>query len=227
MMSWIGLILSLLALALPFALYLLKETKPPGLLIATFVLTTLLVERFYFSLMRSREEKICHIEGDWTVVAVAYSYILMIYIVIYEIYISKSTFNLFCFLFGMVFVVASLVIRWWAAKSLGDQWAIHVDSDRRRTRAPRTLITSGPYRHIRHPIYSAAILEILSIPIAFGSLKAFMISLLVGLPLQITRAFYEEKYLYNIFGQDYKKYSLKTPRFVPRTISIFQSMKKK
>jgi protein-S-isoprenylcysteine O-methyltransferase Ste14 len=67
-----------------------------------------------------------------------------------------------------------------------------------------TVISTGPYRIVRHPMYSGALLMFLFTPIALGSFWA----LLLALPLMvviIVRLLHEEKFLVsNLLG--YKEY---------------------
>ncbi|MHA2295900.1 MAG: methyltransferase family protein [Candidatus Hodarchaeales archaeon] len=66
------------------------------------------------------------------------------------------------------------------------------------------LITSGPYRYVRHPMYVGFILFFVSIPVALGSFIAFAVSLLLPF-LFIYRIRIEEKMLVNHLA-GYKDY---------------------
>jgi methyltransferase len=62
-------------------------------------------------------------------------------------------------LVSMLVLVAALGLRWWALRALGDRWTTRV------VVVPgETLVTSGPYRWLRHPNYVAVVLEIAAIP---------------------------------------------------------------
>ena len=56
------------------------------------------------------------------------------------------------------------------------------------------LITSGPYKYVRHPLYTGAIIFLVCIPLALGSLISFVISLLFPI-LLVYRIRIEEKML--------------------------------
>ena len=82
-------------------------------------------------------------------------------------------------------------------------------------RANATLVTGGPYRWIRHPMYSAALLLI----VAATLLTANAIVLGGGLgmfALLAARSRVEERRLVEKFGDDYRAYQARTGRFVPR-----------
>lgn len=76
------------------------------------------------------------------------------------------------------------------------------------------LVTKGPYRYVRHPIYIGEMLYFLSIPVIFGSLYGLVIMLAI-VPILIYRIEYEEKVLSAKFGQEYEEYASKTWKLIP------------
>jgi protein-S-isoprenylcysteine O-methyltransferase Ste14 len=105
-------------------------------------------------------------------------------------------------------VAAGLLI--WTVRTLGPNL-----TDTVVTRREHTLVTSGPYRWVRHPFYDAAGLAILA-----SSLTAtnWFVLLTGGLAfaLMIVRTRTEEQHLIARFGQSYRAYMERTGRFVPR-----------
>jgi protein-S-isoprenylcysteine O-methyltransferase Ste14 len=83
-----------------------------------------------------------------------------------------------------------------------------------RIKPEHKLITSGPYRFIRHPIYLGEILYFLSIPMIFGSIYGFIV-MLVLIPMLIHRIGVEERVLVSKFGQEYIEYTQKTKKIIP------------
>jgi methanethiol S-methyltransferase len=79
------------------------------------------------------------------------------------------------------------------------------------------LVTTGLYRHMRHPMYTFAILTLASSPIMTAnllySIAIFSLYFWIG-------SYFEEKNLINRFGQDYIEYQKKVPRFFPRIRNI-------
>ncbi|MDP6725981.1 MAG: isoprenylcysteine carboxylmethyltransferase family protein [Candidatus Marinimicrobia bacterium] len=79
----------------------------------------------------------------------------------------------------------------------------------------RTLITKGPFKYIRHPLYSAIIYS------ATGALALWRQSwvLLVSvLPIAFLWSWLvgkEERYMLELFGEKYKNYQTKTGQFLP------------
>ena len=75
------------------------------------------------------------------------------------------------------------------------------------------LVTNGPYRWIRHPIYTAVILFCLPAAIHGGKYKALCMAGLILLGALI-RIFCEESYLRRRFP-DYKDYAARSWRIIP------------
>jgi methyltransferase len=58
-----------------------------------------------------------------------------------------------------VFLVANAV-RWWVIRTLGEHWNVQVvDSTQ------LGIVTSGPFRYVRHPNYVAVFIEMLALPL--------------------------------------------------------------
>jgi len=70
------------------------------------------------------------------------------------------------------------------------------------------VITSGPYRVIRHPMYAAFIILMLSVPLLLGSYYALIPGLLTGV-LFVFRTIFEDKMLHEEL-QGYPEYAQKT-----------------
>jgi protein-S-isoprenylcysteine O-methyltransferase Ste14 len=82
----------------------------------------------------------------------------------------------------------------------------------------QTLITSGPYQFIRHPIYTAFVLIL-------GSILLISANWFIGLAclgmtvLEVTsRIGFEESLMLEYFGDQYREYMKKTGRLLPRLI---------
>jgi protein-S-isoprenylcysteine O-methyltransferase Ste14 len=86
------------------------------------------------------------------------------------------------------------------------------------TRAAHSLVTTGPYRLIRHPFYAAFALELASSAAVtanwFLGLTGFFTVALV-----VFRTKIEEQKLIERFGSRYTDYMEATGRFIPRLIS--------
>jgi len=77
-----------------------------------------------------------------------------------------------------------------------------------------TLVTSGLYARVRHPIYFGLLLASIGVVLDAGPWPQFAIVLLLYVLLNI-KASYEEELLAKRYPE-YKAYAQKTPRFFPR-----------
>ena len=112
---------------------------------------------------------------------------------------------------GVGIAITGFALLQWAQVTLANSW-----SDTPRMMKEQTLITSGPYHFIRHPIYTAFIL-ILSSTLFVSS------NWLIGLCwagmtiLEVaSRIRFEESLMIEYFGDQYRKYMKKTGRFFPK-----------
>jgi len=83
------------------------------------------------------------------------------------------------------------------------------------TRRDHSLVTTGPYRFVRHPFYVAVALAMLG-----NALAAANWFLLIGGAVVFTllaiRTRIEEAELVARFGEAYEAYMRRTPRFLPK-----------
>jgi protein-S-isoprenylcysteine O-methyltransferase Ste14 len=74
------------------------------------------------------------------------------------------------------------------------------------------LVTSGAYRYVRHPLYSAGIAFIWLLPVMTVNVLAINIVLTMYV---VVGAFFEERKLRREFGREYTDYAAVTPMFIP------------
>ncbi len=109
---------------------------------------------------------------------------------------------------GTGVVAASLLV--WVFRSLGTNL-----TDTVVTRIEHTLVTSGPYRWVRHPFYLAFGLIIVADSLATAN---WFLALTGGLTfaLILVRTTREEENLIRRFGDDYRRYQDRTGKLFPR-----------
>jgi len=79
-----------------------------------------------------------------------------------------------------------------------------------------TLITSGPYRFIRHPLYTFGYVAFASLTLMTSLVWMFLITLLPFILFIAWRTPREEEKLIAVFGDDYRQYMTQTGRFLPK-----------
>lgn len=109
---------------------------------------------------------------------------------------------------GALLVGCALLV--WTFRSLGTNL-----TDTVVTRKTHTLVVHGPYRWIRHPLYSSAGLLIAAVSLIAANWFFFAIGVAL-LCLLIMRTRTEERNLVARFGDSYEKYMDRTGRFLPR-----------
>ena len=77
-----------------------------------------------------------------------------------------------------------------------------------------TLVESGLYKYVRHPIYTGTLIRLISIPVFTSSLPGFILSLL-SIPVLNYRIGLEEGMLIEEFGEEYERYKERTWRLFP------------
>ncbi|MEO8440646.1 MAG: isoprenylcysteine carboxylmethyltransferase family protein [Spartobacteria bacterium] len=111
---------------------------------------------------------------------------------------------------GLILFVLGLIVRWIAIIHLGRFFTVNVT-----IAEDHQLITTGPYRYVRHPSYTGTLLVFLG----FGLCMLNIFSL-VAVFLPIAAAFFwrihvEEEALRSAFGDRYRLYAGRTRRVIP------------
>jgi len=109
---------------------------------------------------------------------------------------------------GLALLASGLLV--WMFRTLGRNL-----TDTVVTRKQHALVTTGPYRLVRHPLYSSAALAITGNSLVMANWFIFGTGCLMLVLLAI-RTRKEEENLIARFGNDYRDYMQRTGRFVPR-----------
>jgi protein-S-isoprenylcysteine O-methyltransferase Ste14/mannose-6-phosphate isomerase-like protein (cupin superfamily) len=92
------------------------------------------------------------------------------------------------------------------------------------TRAEHSLVTTGPYRWVRHPFYVAAGTGFIAVSLMTANWFLAVIGCLAFI-LLVVRTRKEEEKLVQRFGDEYREYMQKTGRFVPRISRLEGTMR--
>ena len=106
-------------------------------------------------------------------------------------------------------IVIGLLITWWARVTIGRLWS----SDVSRQEAHR-VVDWGPYRFVRHPIYTGISLAAFATAPLRGSVGAVMGAALIAYGLYL-KGRLEERFLRRELGAPYDAYARRTPMLIP------------
>jgi protein-S-isoprenylcysteine O-methyltransferase Ste14 len=104
---------------------------------------------------------------------------------------------------------AALVLK--SRAELGSAWSLV-------PRADQGLVTTGPYRLVRHPIYLGLVLLATGQALAFGSWPALLIVVSGVVPTFAWRAHAEERLLSRTLGERYAVYRQRTKMILPHVL---------
>ncbi|MBU0975319.1 isoprenylcysteine carboxylmethyltransferase family protein [Patescibacteria group bacterium] len=113
---------------------------------------------------------------------------------------------------GLIVFVLGTIFNIWGRLHLGHNWANQI-----KIYQKHTLITNGPYRFVRHPLYASLIWMCIAGALIYSNWLVALLSLIIFVPMMSYRAKHEEIILETRFD-NYKEYKSKTGMFFPRTI---------
>jgi protein-S-isoprenylcysteine O-methyltransferase Ste14 len=89
-----------------------------------------------------------------------------------------------------------------------------VGTNIRTTNEPGVLVTDGPFRWSRNPIYLGFVLLLLGTAVLLGAVTPFLGPVLFAIIADRWYIAYEERAMQNKFGADYAAYMLRTRRWL-------------
>jgi protein-S-isoprenylcysteine O-methyltransferase Ste14 len=111
---------------------------------------------------------------------------------------------------GTALAAGGLALRLWAINVLGRFFTSVV-----MVQAGQTVVEDGPYRLLRHPSYSGALLTALGVVVTLGSVVGGVLVVLLAVPAYSYRIQVEERELMAGLGDPYRAYQGRTWRLLP------------
>ena len=141
--------------------------------------------------------------------------LLLAFLILYSIYppfmnLIHVDFPIWLRWLGTLFAFIGVVLWIYSQAVLDKYW-----SPQLQVQNEHKIITSGPYRVIRHPIYTSMFIWVIGLAIFTANIVFALIALLtiIGLILRVPK---EEKMMIEQFGDEYKKYMQITGSIFPR-----------
>jgi protein-S-isoprenylcysteine O-methyltransferase Ste14 len=164
----------------------------------------------------SADEDAVEREGKWSILLRPLVFLCMLaFVVLYVVSPGESSWLLVSLpgwfrWFGVGLGVASLPFVAWVHHTLREYW-----STVPQLREGHVLITSGPYRWIRHPMYTGLTLCFVGLSLT-STVWPFMLLVLLMLLFFFRVVGREEAMMIEQFGDEYRAYMKRTGRFLPR-----------
>ncbi len=111
---------------------------------------------------------------------------------------------------GIVVFAAGLAIRWYAIVHLGRFFTVNV-----AIATGHRLIDTGPYRFVRHPSYTGALMAFLGLALCLANWASLAVMLVPVFLVFLRRMHVEEEALLQAFGNQYRDYMHRTKRLIP------------
>jgi len=117
--------------------------------------------------------------------------------------------------FGAATGLAMLPLLYWVMTSIGKNV-----SETYLTKESHQLVTAGPYRWVRHPLYTVAALGLVSLSLVAANWFMLAMASIAFVAIAVLVVPKEEAELVKKFGRDYRGYQRRTGRFAPRIVRL-------
>jgi protein-S-isoprenylcysteine O-methyltransferase Ste14 len=111
---------------------------------------------------------------------------------------------------GVIVMWLGLALRVWAIAALGSGFRTTVEVE-----PSQAVVSSGPYRWLRHPSYTGLLLIVAGFGATFGNWLSLAASVVLPLPAIVWRIHVEEAELDRVLGDEYRTYQSGRARLIP------------
>ena len=112
---------------------------------------------------------------------------------------------------GLILGIITIPLSVWIHIHLGKNFSscLHV-------REGHYLVTTGPYKWVRHPMYTVLLMNFLAILLLTKNWLIGGVPILILCLVVAGRLKHEEKLMQDTFGEEYNRYKLSTGKFLPK-----------
>jgi protein-S-isoprenylcysteine O-methyltransferase Ste14 len=107
-------------------------------------------------------------------------------------------------------LLSAAVLSWTGTRFLGHQWRVDAGLNQ-----DHELITNGPYRFVRHPIYTSMLFILLGTGFMLTPLRVLALALVVFVIGTEIRVRIEDGLLCSRFGNRFQEYQRSVPAYIP------------
>jgi protein-S-isoprenylcysteine O-methyltransferase len=170
----------------------------------------LLFEIWVFTRDRRKEKGDYGGNGRWVGIALAVGITLALNMPGFAPGFDIQTHFAIYFILGILLIWTGLLGRFWAVRTLGTFFSTRLLIQERHV-----LIQTGPYKHLRNPSYTAALMILVGIGLGIGNWLSVALLMVTALATYMWRIKVEEKMLMEAFGGAYTEYKKKTWALIP------------
>jgi protein-S-isoprenylcysteine O-methyltransferase Ste14 len=143
----------------------------------------------------------------WTVIVVA----VAVAVALRNIHWGRLPFPIAALeVLATLFLLAGIGLRWWAILTLGSSFTTNV-----AVAPEQEVLSSGPYRWIRHPAYAGIVMAFFGCGWHLGSWLSLATLILPVWGAILNRVKVEEEALLEVLGKEYRDYRLHTKVLIP------------
>jgi protein-S-isoprenylcysteine O-methyltransferase Ste14 len=153
----------------------------------------------------NKPAKLIDRRARWGVVIVAVAYSIL-----WQGRFWERSPRLWQLVLAMVLFVLGGILSWTGSRALGRQWRIDAGLS-----SDHELITSGPYRFVRHPIYTSMLCVLLATGFVVTPLPLLLLAIVVFLIGTEIRVRIEDRLLASRFGDKFQEYQRTVPAYIP------------
>tara|TARA_Y100000310_G_C20677303_1_gene813833 strand:+ start:1475 stop:2104 length:630 start_codon:yes stop_codon:yes gene_type:complete len=128
------------------------------------------------------------------------------------IQINNINLRVLTIIVGLILIVIGTIVNVKGRIRLGKNWANQI-----KIYEDHTLVTSGVYGVVRHPLYASLIWMFYGGSLVYLNWSAFLVTTIIFIPFMVYRAKQEEKLLSKQFN-DYSRYKQKVGMFFPKIV---------
>lgn len=110
---------------------------------------------------------------------------------------------------GMTLTIAGLLFSVWGRIHLGGNWSGFIT-----LKEGHELVRSGPYRYVRHPVYTGLIVAAIGSALVAATGDALVGSAIIAVSI-VFKLRREEVLLTTVFGDQYREFQREVPALVP------------
>ena len=160
-----------------------------------------------FLLVWRKRQKAVEVDrrARWGIILIAIAYSLLWQTNFWERDLPVWRMALAVFLF-----ILAAVLSWTGTRALGRQWRIDAGLN-----AEHELITSGPYRLVRHPIYTSMLCMLCATGFLFAPLPLLMAAAIVFIAGTEIRIRIEDRLLGERFDDRFRQYQSHVAAYIP------------